>query len=128
MRFNGTCDTCGRPTYGPALGESGGVGYATDSEMGLRHCYVCCADHDRAYMRKHGRIDLYISHDNFSPSSWRITNWPGSLDLNPTVVRKGAHNIARTRFDAWFKFDGANWHGVNIGDNQILRCKRLKAS
>ena len=39
----------------------------------------------------------------------------------PSRVKAGRHNIARTRLDAWFRVDSRWYHGVNIGDNQILR-------
>lgn len=119
LKFNGQCDTCARPLMGA-------VGYGCD-DLGRRHCYVCCADHDQAYMRKTGKITLYLTtFDNGSLG--RITNWPGSLEFRTAYVRRGRHNIAGRRYDAWFWFEGAHWHGVQYGDNtQIMHCRRTKA-
>lgn len=72
---------------------------------------------------EHGKITLYLSNGD------KVTNWPGSLRIRAYRVKHGKHNIARTRTDAWFTFEGANWHGVNYGkDSQILHCRRTKMS
>lgn len=59
-----------------------------------------------------------------------VSNWPGTLkfDVHAGAIKRGHHNIARTRVDVWFRGpDGFTWHGVNIGDNMICRCKRTKS-
>ncbi len=90
---------------------------------GTTHCYPCCADLDREWMRSEGRIALYLTKTD---GKWTVTNWPGSLEFKPIRVKLGCHNIAQSRMDAWFVFEGRIWHGVNLGDNQILRCLRTK--
>ena len=88
---------------------------------GKRHCYECCAKMDKEQMRKDGKTTLYLSKN-------RITNWPGSLSIPIKYQKTGMHNIARTRIDAWFTFEGEEWHGVQYGEwTQIIHCKRNKS-
>lgn len=126
----------------PVPQGTGGTGYARNAQN-RKVCYACCADNDREYMRTHDRIDLYLVQRDPIPDraqrtyrnvnsagkvrEWFVTNWPSSLELPVFTLKTGAHNIARTRIDVWFKFEGREWHGVNIGDNDILRCRKLKA-
>ena len=93
-------------------------------------CFACCADIDREYMEENGKIDLYLIEEkgrrNILPS-YKITNWPGTLEIKPFYVKKGRHNIVDERTDVWFKFNGFIWHRVCYGSNtQVLRCKRTK--
>lgn len=88
---------------------------------GTKICYDCCAVHDRIQMRDEDRITLYLV------KSGEVVNWPGTLRFQPTKVRKGRHNIGKTRIDVWFTEDefGSKWWGRNIGDSQILHCRKL---
>lgn len=97
------------------------TGYGTDRD-GKRHCYDCCAAKERAEMIATGRAVLYLLDNR------EITDWPGKLRFKPRYVRKGRHNFARVRYDAWFAGpDGFVWHGVQYGDmTQIIHCKRTK--
>lgn len=98
-------------------------GYGKD-DQGNRYCYDCCAARDRQAMRDDGRITLYLTGND--ASGWYIVNWPASLKFK-AYVKTGRHNIARVRYDAWFNFEGAQWHGVQYGDNtQIIHCNRTK--
>lgn len=132
-----TCGDCGvlKPVK-----PSGGTGYANTAD-GARICYDCCAIRDRADMVATGKALLYLTHDNRTKvamgwcgtsmpgndSPWQVSNWPGTLKFN-AYVKRGHHNLARRRLDAWFIGpDGYRWHGVNIGDNEVLRCKRTKS-
>jgi hypothetical protein len=100
-----------------------GTGYGTDN-AGRKHCYACCAEQDKQTMRDNGRIVLYLSRDS-GTGEYIVTNWPGTLRLIPYHVRQGRHNIARTRHDVWFNFEGARWHGVQYGDNtQLCHCRK----
>ena len=102
---------------------NGGTGYASD-DAGALYCYACCAIRDARDMEKTGRAVLYLQSDG---KTWEVTNWPSTLRI-PCRVKKGAHNWARVRYDAWFKHAGANWYGVSYGDNtQILRAKKVKS-
>jgi hypothetical protein len=99
-------------------------------------CYKCCAEDDRRSMIETGKATLYLVKREIAPAvhgagplmCYFITNWPGSLEFKVGgAVRHSRHNIAGSRTDAWFTGpDGKEWHAVNIGDNQIARCRRLK--
>lgn len=117
-------------------------GYGTDSQ-GNRHCYACCAERDKQQMRDTGKICLYLTYESganmrtdngcnrFAFGRYfdgKLTNWPGSLSI-PCRVRIGQHNIARTRYDVWFVFEGQEWHGVQYGENtQICHCRKTKTA
>ena len=75
-------------------------------------------------MNVNGHALLYLVR----PPGTNITvqDWAGTLRITPDRVSKGRHNIGRTRWDVWFTHEGQAWHGVNIGDNQILRCHVVK--
>ncbi len=116
---------------------SGGTGYATTNRGKV--CYACCAERDKAYMRKHNRITLYLAahHDEscfywkacFKPQHWRVTNWPGTLDIPADHIStsKGwGFGRRYTRRDVRFTFEGQPWYGRNAGDNQILRARKTK--
>lgn len=77
-------------------------------------------------MLETGRAILYLSKDE--AGAWHVTNWPGSLSF-PARVHSSPRGggFGSPRLDAWFTGpDGATWHAVNRGDNQIARCRRLK--
>lgn len=116
-----TCDRCASTN---AINVSGASGYA-NTDKGETICYQCCADDDRDYMLKHGKIALYDT--NWGPTGTNlgsVSNWCGTLEI-PIVRRsRSSHNIARYRYDVWFKYNGHVWHGVRYGDNtQIVHCK-----
>lgn len=99
------------------------TGYGTDAQ-GKKHCYECCAERDKQTMRKTGRYTLYLD-----TKTRTVSNWPGSLKLAVYHLSEGRHNIARTRYDAYFMFEGSRWHGVQYGDmTQIIHCKRTKGA
>lgn len=111
------CDRCGSEITVPT--GSGGTGYAT-TDKGEKVCYKCCAVEDEQYMKDHGVNTLYLSNG-------KITNWPGTLQYPANRIHESRHNLGHTRVDVWFYGpDNKIWHGVNIGDNQILRCKRTQ--
>ena len=81
-----------------------GVGYA-QTLAGNKICDTCCAVLDKEEMLRDGKFTGYYVHER-----------------KPSVrLRFGAE-----RTDFWFVFEGAEWHGVNIGDNPNARCKRKK--
>lgn len=124
------CARCGnefRPRHFYDNGNPMDTGYGTNPEDNRRYCFECCGLLDLEHMRKDGKYDLYLSQ-NAPKGAWVITNWPGTLRIQPAWVSYGHHNIAGSRLDAWFILDGYVWHGVNIGDNQVLRCKRTKST
>jgi hypothetical protein len=114
------CHMCGKEFNSPI--PPGAVGYAEDSE-GWRYCYACCAFLDKEAMRRDGHIALYLSKE-------QLSNWPGTLKIVPKRIKRSlasAFGRPITRYDVWFEFEGTQWHGVNQGDNEICRCRRLAA-
>lgn len=83
------------------------------------------AEQELATLKATGRGVLYLSGP---AGSQVISQWAGDLKIHPYHVRQSWHNMAgrNGRTDIWFSFDGSRWHGVNIGDNQILRVRRCK--
>ena len=89
---------------------------------GQKHCYECCAQADRMWMRVNGKITLYLDMEKE-----QVTNWPGSLFHTIFNLKRSRHNWAGYRYDFHFVSDGFYWHGYSIGDNtQIAHCKRTK--
>lgn len=87
------------------------------------------AEHNRrlgeltvAQMQQTGRALLYAT------GCGEVGTWDGSQRWTIEHSRKSWHNMAGKdgRTDLWFCVDGARWHGVNIGDNQIVRARRVK--
>jgi len=115
------CDHCG---LDKERKENGGTGYA-DTPFG-RACYECCAAIDREWIRNNRKDTLYLTKD--AEGHYKISNWPRSFTIFPYRVRKtsasffGRHGI---RTYAWFTFEGKAWLGINQGDMDILRCRRL---
>lgn len=94
---------------------------------GKKTCYACVEVWEKAEMAKAEtkKWTMYLMRENGRDV---VCNWPSSIKLVLPygVVRKGKHNLAGSRYDVWFSFAGANWHGVNYGENsQILHCKNL---
>jgi hypothetical protein len=106
---------------------SGGTGYACNRATNGLICYACAGERDRLEMLSSGRATLYLSDTETNGSKrWVITNWPGTLRLIPHYIRHGRHNMARTRCDVWFTFEGKPWHGVQYGENsQLCHCRRI---
>lgn len=93
-------------------------------------------------MRTEGRITLYLSRKGtkaekrvgstdrapyLERSNWHVTNWPGSLTIPLLSIKRGSHNwhnVQRTDVD--FIFEGWVWHGTNLGDNDLLRCRKTR--
>jgi hypothetical protein len=119
------CDHCGELIHHV---DSLTTGYGVHDD-GTMHCFQCCAWHDLQDMKRTGRATLYLSGPK-EDGSYRVTNWPGTLSFHVHAggVRRGRHNIAGARWDAWFRGpEGHTWHGVMLGHHtQIIRCKRTK--
>lgn len=145
------CARCGAQIPSPSP-RSITSGYGIDNE-GNKVCYACCASDDMQYMRDHDRITLYLTiptAQQIAPSIvrevWRhtrrgvstsrtmsregvkITNWPSSLEFTPRALQWSVHNFGLPRYDVWFTFEGAIWHGVKIGNNtDLLHCRKNKS-
>lgn len=91
-------------------------------------------------MRKQGRATLYLMHvpsekrcwsdsEGTHYVEWQAGTWASKFDERfPCYnVRKSRNNFGAERIDVDFNFDGSRWHGVNVGDNEILRVKRCKS-
>lgn len=95
----------------------------TDAEIETHNNLLARAELDA--MEKNGKGILYLSRDvagNYSVASW------SGLGKTFASVRKSWHNMAGKdgRKDVYFQMGGKRWHGVNIGDNQIVRAHVLK--
>lgn len=96
----------------------------TQAEIDEHNARLAVADMEA--LRATGRGILYIHRENKTPthvSTWHSTP---STRIKINNWRKGRHNMARQRLDVWFYLDGKCYHGVNIGDNDIVRVKRNK--
>ena len=84
------------------------------------------ADAEWSAMLKHGQGTLFLSKN--ADGTYLVSDWPGTHKAQARHIRKSWHNFAGKdgRTDVWFNINGSTWHGVNIGDNQILRVKRSK--
>jgi hypothetical protein len=122
-----TCRECGKSK---AIQKSGGTGYATNRQ-GEKICYECCGKIDNETMIQKGIMLLYLTIDRVGPHDpygvGHVGNWPNTLSF-PCTVKKGRHNMAGVRFDAWFNGpDGFRWHGTQYGKmSQICYCRRTK--
>ena len=113
------------------VNKEGGTGYAhriKTNEHGPagKVCYDCCGKCDKHDLEIKNRAILYLVKRN----KWVVTNWPGTLEFEVHSIRKGSHNIARTRTDVWFRdHTGCKWWGVQYGNyTQIVHCRKLKGA
>lgn len=128
--FGGVCAKCLQRIDVPPDNLSTGYALVDLGNGPVKVCYHCCAEIDREYMRKHGRITLYLTQElcNDAFCGYVIKNWPGTLRIPVASSVKGKHNWGLERIDVWFKFEGHWWWGVHIGDNsQLVHCMRKKA-
>jgi len=118
------CSRCGETI--PTSEDDGGViGYAIDGEGNLV-CYACCAIQDHEYMIQHGVIDLFLTK---RAEGWVVQNWPGTLVVPALRVNEGRHNSAGVQRHVWFRYEGEDWHGIQVGkSSEICRCKRVVRS
>jgi len=98
------------------------TGYGKN-DQGQTVCFACCADQDRAEMRRTGKAVLYL---NDQAGTSTVGNWSGTLHFPLTHKWTGKHNMAGTV--TFFRFigpDNAVWSGRNVGKwSQLARCKR----
>lgn len=104
---------------------TGGTCYAVN-KSGRKVCYKCCANIDKDDMKKNKKIILYLVKEK-NGKGHTVANWPGTLKIPVSYIQKGKHNIAGTRYDIWFEFNGYMWYGVKYGENtQLCHCKQTK--
>ena len=98
------------------------TGYGTD-KTGNKVCFECCGINDAKELNElpiGAKIVHYWDGKN-------IVNWPSSLVIAPYYTHKGKHNMAGTREDIYFKFNGANFHAVQYGNfSQIAHIRKTK--
>lgn len=129
------CDRCQRSiTYVSEVT----TGYASVTQTWItgkfyeaaKICFDCCADWDRARMEAGEDMTLYL-HRSDQAGTW-VGNWPGTLRIAVSQVKVQKTTYTPTggrvhRRDVWFMdHKGYEWHGINKGDMDIVRCKRLK--
>jgi hypothetical protein len=115
------------PGHG-AFDPSGKVGEPTEEEIKVHNDLL--GEMELEALKETGKGLLYISktvHES-RMVTYKVTTWNGTVIRDNVPVKHSWHNFAGRdgRLDVWFTFDGSQWHGVNIGDSQILRVKRNK--
>lgn len=123
------CAWCGNhcPPPGP---QGGASGYALTRDD-VKICYDCAGYVDAMQMEATGRAVMYLAeHPDRYLGTYVVTNWPGTLRIGCHRYRtsKGrGFGGSYPRVDVWFSFQGAEWHGIHMGNNNtIIRVKRLK--
>jgi hypothetical protein len=118
---------------------NGGTGYARTPAGDAFLCYECCGRNDLREMISFGEATLYLTmpgadvdmgvREGKDLRTGTLTNWPGTLSftLQSGCMQTRRHNMAGKAYHVWFKGpDGADWHGVQYGDNtQLCHVKRL---
>ena len=122
MTHKFTCTACGE---NKTHTDPHTTGYGQDKD-GNKVCFACCGLQDMQSMRDTGKGDGYLVRND--DGTHKFTNWPGTLSLSVYGIRKSFHNFAGRdgRTDFYFMFEGKEWHGVNIGDQQFSRVHVLK--
>jgi hypothetical protein len=118
MKTTFICSQCGQTI---THNDNFTTGYATDKNNN-KVCFICCGQNDKEALFNLKPKERYILYFDGK----KITNWPGTLEIIPIQITKGKHNICKTRTDVYFKYNGLLFHGLNLGDNQILRINLIK--
>jgi len=122
MENNVICSVCGKEITREK--DSILTGYGIDKDNN-KVCFACCGERDKKDLIETGKMFGYLAKDE---QGNYFGNWPGSFKIRVGYIRKSNHNFAgrNGRRDFWFSFNGCNYHGVNIGDNECARVKRVK--
>jgi hypothetical protein len=84
-------------------------------------CYPCCAINDKNdLLSLTGKQKLLLYFNGKE-----VINWPGSLKITPTRITKGKHNFCRVRTDVYFKLENKWFHGLNLGNMDILHVNAI---
>ena len=115
------CSKCGKECKPDGVA----TGYGVISETDDKICYTCCGELDKQRLLKAKPGDKFCFYRAGDiRRGYYVSNWPGSFKVR-VYPRKGRHNIAKVRYDFWFKFGSREFHGVQYGNNtQIayIRC------
>jgi hypothetical protein len=124
MKTTYKCRTCGKVDVTVKPGSCFG-NYAI-YRNGRKHCIDCAHKSELKAAIKTGQFTAYLVED--TTTSGRIVSFPGLEFAKVHGIRRSWHNMAgrNGRRDVWFRMAGRTWHGVNIGDNQVVRCKVVK--
>lgn len=110
------------------------TGYARDKHDN-KICFECCGINDRKALinMKVGERTAYYF------SKGVVSNWPGTMVINPSYTRTGKHNWGGTKTSFWFtlveeKKEGEqtaiirhNFYGYQIGNmNQVAHIRKVK--
>jgi len=118
MKTTFICDQCKKEIVHESEFSTG---YGIDKNNN-KVCFACCGEND-----KNSLLDLKPKEKFYLYFDGKIiTNWPGTLKILPTRITKGNHNMCGTRLDVYFKLGDKWFHGLNLGDNQVLRVNTIK--
>lgn len=108
---------------------NGSTAYAVLPDT-TRVCYTCCGERDKRDMEAGKPTVLYVTvnaTDSGRGPNAVVSNWPGTLKIPcGAKVSKRGGGFGCQRTDVWFSYAGFNWHGVNRGDNDVVRCRTIK--
>jgi hypothetical protein len=84
---------------------------------------------------KTGKATFYLFRSKKCNDPWiekyylSVGTWDGSHRFEIIDIHKSWHNFVGKdgRTDCWFKIKDQLWHGVNIGNNNIVHAKRIKS-
>lgn len=111
-----------------AFDPNGKVGEIPQADIDAHNKQLAQREIDAA--KETGKAVFYLSRAKVCRDGFKrdfVATWDGSFEFMVCNQNTSRHNTAGKRFDLWFVGpDGKNWHGVNIGDNDIVRCHRLK--
>lgn len=96
----------------------------TQEQIG-RHNQVL-TDAEYAAMKSSGRGVLYLFR---SGDDLYVGTWASKPPMRCWCfdISHSRNNFGAQRTDVHFNYAGSRWHGVNIGDNDIVRVKRCKS-
>jgi hypothetical protein len=111
------------PTFVYDTGYTMTTGYGTAPD-GKRYCHECCAEQDRAAMKRDGRADLYLSSRG---NQLVVSTWPGKIiSQRVKTINSWRNNFGDSRTAVRFCFNGEIWSGIGQGPGMYLRCRRTK--
>lgn len=93
---------------------------AMDRDQADRH-NAELAKQELALFKEYGRAVLYLFNGS-------VGQWASNVTERFKIIRQrvSKNNWGITRLDVWFRIDGKLWWGVNIGDNDIVRARKIK--
>lgn len=105
-------------------------GDLTQTEIDQHNGRLASAEMERLRETGAGALYLFTAKKDgqsfYNPT--HVGTWASTETerISITSFRKSRNNFGAQRLDIWFYLDGRRWHGVNLGDNDIVRVKRTK--